>query len=67
MRYKENVLNKLNQADILINRVTTEVNRNVNQDTILESLTKLKEQVEVIRETIAIEPDDFEQQFAPKF
>ena len=67
MRYKENVLNKLGQADILINRVTTEVNRNINQDTILESLTKLKEQIEVIRETIAIEPDDFEQQFAPKF
>jgi hypothetical protein len=66
MRYKDNVLNKLNQADILVNRITTEVNRNVNQDAILESLTLLKEQIEVIRETIAIEPDDFENQFAPR-
>ena len=63
MRYKDNVLNKINQADILVNRVTFEVNRNTPQDQVLESLTLLKEQISSIQEIISVEPDDFEQQF----
>jgi hypothetical protein len=66
MRYKNNVLDKLNQADALVNKLAVQVNRNFPQNEILETLTVLKEQIEKTRETISIEHDDFEQQFAPK-
>lgn len=66
MRYKNNVLDKLNQADTLVNKLAVQVNRNYSQSDILETLTLLKEQIEKTRETVSIEHDDFEQQFAPK-
>jgi len=67
MRYKNNVLDRLNQTEIAVNRVTLEVNRNMTRDQILESIEKVKENLEGIREMISVQPDDFEQQFAPKF
>ena len=66
MRYKNNVLDKLNQADTLVNRLAVQVNRNHSQNEILETLTALKEQIETTREMVSIEHDDFEQQFAPR-
>jgi hypothetical protein len=63
MRYKNNTLDKLNQADTLINRLTVQINRNIPREEILETLTLLKEQIESTREMIAIEHDDFAQQF----
>jgi hypothetical protein len=66
MRYKNNVLDKLNQADALVNRLAVQVNRNISQNEILETLTSLKEQIESTREMVSIEHDDFEQQFAPR-
>jgi hypothetical protein len=64
MRYKNNVLDKLNQADTLVNRLAVQVNRNFPQNDILETLTKLKEQIETTREMVSVEHDDFEKQFA---
>ena len=64
MRYKNNVLDKLNQQDALVNRLAVQVNRNVNREEILETLTALKEQIESTREMVSIEHDDFAQQFA---
>ena len=66
MRYKNNVLEKLNQADSLVNRLAVQLNRNVNREESLETLTKLKEQIESTREMISIESDEFEQQFRPQ-
>ena len=66
MRYKNNVLDKLNQQDALVNRLAVQVNRNVNREEILETLTLLKEQIETTREMISIEHDDFAQQFSPR-
>jgi len=63
MRYKNNVLDKLNQADALVNRLAVQVNRNISQNEILETLTLLKEQIENTREMVSIEHDDFAQQF----
>jgi len=63
MRYKNNTLDKLNQADTLLNRLTVQINRNIPREEILETLTLLKEQIESTREMIAIEHDDFAQQF----
>jgi hypothetical protein len=63
MRYKNNVLDRLTQTEIAINRITLEVNRNMSRDQILESVDKAKESIENIREMISIEPDDLENQF----
>lgn len=63
MRYKNNVLDKLVQLDISTNKIKFELNRGIDQDSIIESLDDLKEQIEKLREIVSIEPDDFEQQF----
>ncbi len=66
MRYKNNVLDKLNQVDALVNRLAVQLNRNVNREESIETLTMLKEQIESTREMVSIESDDFEQQFRPQ-
>jgi hypothetical protein len=66
MRYKNNVLDKLQATDTAVNRIKIQVNRNISQDKILESIDSLKETLEQIREMISIEPDDFDQQFRPQ-
>ena len=66
MRYKNNVLDKLAQTDIVANRIQLQVNRNISQQEISNSVELLKESIDKIREIISIEPDDFEQQFAPR-
>ncbi len=64
MRYKNNVLDKLTQLEALANKVQFQVNRNMDQDQILESIDLLKEHVEKTREIISLEADEFAQQFA---
>ena len=63
MRYKDNALNKLTQLEAIAGKIQLQVNRRVDQDSILETIEQLKEQIETIREIISVEPDDFEQQF----
>ena len=66
MRYKNNVLEKLSQIDIIANRLNVQVNRGGTQDQVLESIEMLKEAVDAAREMVSIEGDDFEQQFRPQ-
>jgi hypothetical protein len=66
MRYKNNVMQKLEQAEALLSRIQLQVNRGMSQDSILESVEALKGQLEIVKDTISVEPDDFEQQFAPQ-
>jgi len=66
MRYKNNVLDKLTQLGTTVSRVDIQVNRGGTQNDVNESIELLKEQIESIREMVSIEPDEFEQQFAPK-
>jgi hypothetical protein len=66
MRYKNNVLDKLNQVDALVNRLAVQLNRNMNKEESMDTLTMLKEQIESTREMVSIEHDDFEQQFRPQ-
>jgi cell shape-determining protein MreC len=63
MRYKNNVLDKLTQLDAVANKIQFQVNRNVDQDQVLESVELLKEQIEKTREMVSLEGDNFEQQF----
>ena len=66
MRYKNNVLDKLNQVDALVNRLAVQLNRNMSKEESIETLTMLKDQIESTREMVSIEHDDFEQQFRPQ-
>jgi len=66
MRYKNNVLDKLEQLNSTANRIQFQINRGGTQDQVTESIEMLKEQIEGIREVISVESDDFEQQFAPR-
>ena len=64
MKYKNNVLDKLTQVESTVTKLQFQVNRGIEQDTILESIEELKEQVEKTREMVSLEQDDFAQQFA---
>jgi len=63
MRYKNNVLNKLDQIDSTLLKIQFDVNRGVGQDETLGHVDELKEQLEVVRGMIGVEPDDLENQF----
>ena len=63
MRYKNNVLDKLDQVDSTLLKIQFDVNRGVTQDETLGHVDELKEQLEVIRGMIGVEPDDLENQF----
>jgi len=64
MKYKNNVLDKLIQLESTVTKVQFQVNRGMDQDQILESISDLKEQIEKTREMVSLEGDDFAQQFA---
>lgn len=64
MRYKNNVLDKLTYIEATANKIQLQVNRNMDQEQVLESVELLKEQIEKIREIVSLEGDNFEQQFA---
>jgi hypothetical protein len=66
MRYKNNVLEKLGQIDVIANRINVQVNRGGTQDQVLESIEILKEAIEDARSMVSIEEDEFEQQFRPQ-
>jgi DNA-binding transcriptional regulator YiaG len=64
MRYKANILGQLEQIDALMNRIRFQVNRQYEQEQILESVEMVKEQVEKTREIVSLEDDEFANQFA---
>lgn len=66
MRYKNNVMQKIEQAEALVSRIQLQVNRGMTQNQILESIESLKGQLEDVKGIVSVEPDDFEQQFAPQ-
>ena len=63
MRYKLNVLNKLDQIDSTLLKIQFDVNRGVGQDITLTHVDELKEQLDAVRGMIGVEPDDLENQF----
>jgi len=64
MRYKNNVLDKLTHLEATVNRLQFQINRQMDQEQMLETIGLLKEQIEKTRDIISIESDSFEQQFA---
>jgi len=66
MRYKNNILDKLDQIGATATKIQFQINRGIDSNQIEDTIDSLKEQVEKIREIISLESDDFEQQFAPR-
>jgi hypothetical protein len=66
MRYKNLVLDNLDQIDTLVNKVSFQLNRGMNQETIDDTLDILKENISKLKELVTLESDGFEQQFAPR-
>jgi hypothetical protein len=66
MRYKNNVLDRLMTLDTAVSRIDVLVNRGGTQEQVNEAIEKTKEAIEAIRAMVSVEPDDFEQQFAPR-
>lgn len=66
MRYKNNVLDKLGRVDSIANQINLQVNKNMTQNQLLESVEALKNAIEDVRELVSLEQDDFEQQFSPR-
>lgn len=66
MRYKNNVLDRITQLNTTTSRIEIQVNRGGTQNDVNNTIEVLKEQLEALREMISIEPDDFENQFAPR-
>lgn len=64
MRFKNNVLDKLTQLEAIANRIQFQVNRNTDQEQLLDSIDQLKDQIEKTREIVSLEQDEFAQQFA---
>lgn len=65
MRYKNNVLQRLDNIEATVSKVQFGINRGGSQDQILETIEQLKSQLEDLRGIIGVEPDDFEKQFSP--
>ena len=66
MRYKNNILDKLDQAEIAVNKIQFQLNRGIDQDQIGDTIDSLKDQIEKLKEIVSLESDNFEQQFAPR-
>jgi hypothetical protein len=63
MRFKNQVLNGLEQAQNIGHKLQVQVNRGMPQDELIETVIQLKEHLEKIKELISVESDDFNLQF----
>ena len=63
MRFKNQVLNGLEQAENIGHKLQVQVNRGMSQDELIETVIQLKEHLEKIKELVSVESDDFNLQF----
>lgn len=63
MRFKNQVLNGLEQAQNIGHKLQVQVNRGMSQDELIETVIQLKEHLEKIKELVSVESDDFNLQF----
>jgi len=63
MRFKNQVLDGLSQAENIGQRLQFQVNRGVSQEEVANTVDILKAQLEKVKELISVETDDFDNQF----
>jgi hypothetical protein len=59
MRYKDQVLNKINQLENLNRTLDFQLSRGEGFDALLQTLADMKEKIEDLRSTISLEHDEF--------
>jgi hypothetical protein len=60
MRYKSQVVTKINNLDMMLRTLDFLVSRAESQDSILQYISEVKEKVEELGSMISIEHDEFE-------
>ena len=59
MRYKDQVLDKINQLTNIARTLDFQVSRLESQDSVLQTIQDLKEKIEEVQSLISIEHDEF--------
>jgi len=59
MRYKDQVLNKINQLENLNRTLDFQLSRGESSDSLLQTLSDMKEKIEDLRSTVSLEHDEF--------
>jgi uncharacterized protein YggL (DUF469 family) len=59
MRFKNQVIDGLTQAQNIGQKLQFQVNRGMSQEEVIETVDRLKEQLEKVKELISIEHDEF--------
>ena len=60
MRFKNQVIDGLTQAQNIGQRLQFQVNRGMSQDEVVNTVEQLKAQLEKIKELVSIEAEDFD-------
>jgi hypothetical protein len=59
MRFKNQVIDGLTQAQNIGQKLQFQVNRGMSQDEVIETVDQLKEQLEKVKELVSTEHDEF--------
>jgi hypothetical protein len=59
MRYKDQVLNKINQLENLNRTLDFQLSRGENLQEVMQTLSDIKEKIEDLRSTVSLEHDEF--------
>jgi hypothetical protein len=59
MRYKDQILNKINQLENLNRTIDFQLSRGENLQAVLQTLADMKEKIEDLRSTVSLEHDEF--------
>lgn len=59
MRYKDQVLNKINQLENFNRTLDFQLSRGESYDALLQTVADMKEKIEDLRSTVSLEHDEF--------
>jgi hypothetical protein len=59
MRYKDQVLNKINQLENLNRTLDFQLSRGESLNELMQTLSDMKEKIEDLRSTVSLEHDEF--------
>jgi hypothetical protein len=59
MRYKDQVLNKINQLENFNRTLDFQLSRGESFDALLQTVADMKEKIEDLRSTVSLEHDEF--------
>jgi predicted RNA-binding protein with EMAP domain len=60
MRFKNQVIDGLTQAQNIGHKLQVQVNRGMSQEELIETVEQLKEHLEKVKELVSTEHDDFD-------